>query len=127
MRQEDCQFMGECWSRCLGPAEGRPTARELLDDPFLGRRVVKSDSAKMVPARVRSSDQGDFHSAPSSEAGDLSHVAHGHSSEHESHASTNHRYSHVASSSFAICSSAKHKCHQIGVVMNISSLADYSR
>lgn len=79
----------------MGPEEGRPTARELLDDPFLGRRVGKTDSNKALPVhRARSSDQGDFHSAPGSETSESGVPAHSHGSNHipESHHNDSHRW-----------------------------------
>ncbi|KAK9847970.1 hypothetical protein WJX84_005181 [Apatococcus fuscideae] len=89
--------------RCLGPAEGRPTARELMDDPFLGRRVTKTDSNKMLPVnRARSSEQGDFPSAPGSETGEPGALnrSHGGSSQgHEGHPSENHRFTPMRSQS----------------------------
>jgi WNK lysine deficient protein kinase len=40
--------------RCLG-SETRPTAAELLDDPFLTRRLIKNDSQKKVNSMSRES------------------------------------------------------------------------
>ena len=34
------------WRRCLGPAETRPSAAELLEDPFFARRAGGADGRK---------------------------------------------------------------------------------
>ncbi|KAK9819614.1 hypothetical protein WJX72_000313 [[Myrmecia] bisecta] len=44
--------------RCLGPAESRPSARELLEDPFFARRPTRSDSHKKAASSEPELERG---------------------------------------------------------------------